>query len=205
MDRLVETLGRLRKTTDRQSAFVPQESWNQFRVSPTCPPSTRLYVRRGRIYAGYNPTRADIDDWEFHAWTVPSLSADVADPDSVTIDVTFTTANYYQFFFLELRVPAVIEEPNESDWSFYLHGTGDEFGAAPEAELWLDSYDFQRSSPWDHGDIDVDTVAYPLCGLVLRNDGRTGVSGAILPIDLVNRGRSYIWPRDMRPITSIYD
>jgi len=199
MDRLVETLGRLRKTTDRQSAFVPQESWNQFRVSPTCPPSTRLYVRRGRIYAGYNPTRADIDDWEFHAWTVPSLSADVADPDSVTIDVTFTTANYYQFFFLELRVPAVIEEPNESDWSFYLHGTEDEFKTTTEAEMWTHTDDFLN-----HNYLDWDSSmrigsTYQLCGVILRNDGRTGIAGAFLPIDVINRGRSYVWPRDIRP------
>jgi len=33
----------------------------------------------------------------------------------------------------------------------------------------------------------------------LRNDGQAGVPGAILPVDVVNRGRSYLWPRDVRP------
>ena len=161
------------------------------------------------MYATYNPTAAPVDDCEYRAWTVPTLTADVSDPDSVTTDVTFNNAGFYQLFLLELRTPKNPEEPDIDDWWFYLHGTGDEFQTSSECELWLDSYDFQHSFMWK---IDVsdtgftrEDVAYPLCGLVLRNDGRAGVSGAILPIDLVNRGRSYMWPRDMRPITSIYD
>ena len=207
-DILQKRITRLQQHQSAQGSFVPQESWNQFRVAPTCPPSTRLHVRGGRLYTTYNPTWASIDDWEYRAWTVPDLTADVADPTSVTVDVVFANENYFQLFLLELRSPKVYETPGPSDWWFYLHGTGEEFPTAAEAESWLDSETFQYSGAWKvPAEIDyslVEDVAYPLCGLVLRNDGAVGPS-AILPIDYVNRGRSYMWPPDMRPITSIYD
>jgi len=193
----------LRKQAGTRSGFVERESWNQFRVAPSCPPSKQLHLRGGRMYATYNPTLSDVDDYEYRAYTIPSLTADLGDVNSVTVDVTFVNPNFYQFFFLELCLPKVVEQPSASDWAFYLHGTLDEFATPGEAELWLDSYDFQRSSPWDHGWEDI--VAYPLCGLVLKNDGTPGAGCPILPIDYMNRGRSYMWPTDMRPITSIYD
>lgn len=39
----------------------------------------------------------------------------------------------------------------------------------------------------------------PLCGIILRNNGTTGTGRHFLPIDAVDRGRSYTWPRDLRP------
>lgn len=39
----------------------------------------------------------------------------------------------------------------------------------------------------------------PLCGIILRNNGTTGTGRHFMPIDAVNRGRSYTWPRDLRP------
>ena len=160
-------------------------------------------MRGGRTYLSATPSlAAELDVYEYRAYTVPDLTADVADTNSVYTDIVFSSANYYQFFFLELRVPAVAENPAPSDWSFYLHGTGDEFETAAEAEAWLNSETFQESSPWEH--IDVPTVSYPLCGLVLRNDGTIGSGSHILPIDYVNRGRSYMWPTDIRPRQDIY-
>ena len=196
-------LDRLRQQNQRQDVFVERENWDMFRVAPSCPPSKQVHVRGGRIYATYNPTGADVDDYEYRAWTVPPLIADLGDVNSVYVDVGFSNANWYQLFLLELRLPGEIEGPAASDWSFYLHGTLDEFETSCEAELWLDSEDFQKSFPWRHESIDI--VSYPLCGLILRNDGQTGSGGHILPVDLVNRARSYLWPVDFRPITSIYD
>jgi len=195
------SLDRLVRQQRKQSAFVPGADWYTLRVSPSCPPDKNLHVRGGRTYLGTNTGWVLYDDYEERAYTVPDLTANLADPDSVTATITFVNASYYQFFFLELRLPAIVEGPAESDWSFYLHGTGDEFATASAAEEWMDSYDFQHSSPWYHAG---DGSAYPLCGLVLRNDGQVGVDGAILPVDLVNRGRSYIWPRDVRPRQDIY-
>lgn len=186
----------LQKAQRRAGGFAPPTYVDMLRVAPSCPPSQCMNIRGGRLYAGYNWGNAAFDDYEQRAYTVPDLSADLADPDSVTVEVSFTIADYYQFFFLELKLPAVVDGPTSSDWSFYLHGTGDELATAGDAELWMDSYDFQRSSPWDEG---TNGLAFPLCGLVLKNDGRIGVAGAFLPVDAVNRGRSYTWPTDIRP------
>lgn len=200
---IVNKLNMLERQQRRESGFVEGADYYWLRVAPSCPPDKQLHVRGGRTYLSYNPQfPATFDDYEERAYTVPDLTADLSDSDSVTIDITFTTANYYQFFLLELKLPATVDGPTESDWSFYLHGTGDEFATAGEAEAWLHSTDFQQSSPWDE-DTSIG-CAYPLCGVVLRNDGQTGVAGAFLPIDVVNRGRSYTWPRDMRPRQDIY-
>ena len=187
---------RLQQSENRQAAFVPGAEWYELRVSPTCPPSKSVALRGGRLYAGYNPGWATFDVYEQRAYTVPDLTANLSDPASVTVDVTFTNAGYYQLFLLELKLPAVVENPAVTDWTFYLHGTGDELATAEEAEAWMTSTTFTESSPWDEG---AEGTCYPLCGLVLKNDGQVGVSGAFLPVGLVNRGESYIWPRDIRP------
>jgi len=189
-------IDRLSRKKRRQNAFVPGADWYSLRVAPTCPPSKQLHMRSSRINLSYNPGWGTFDDYEFRAYDVPDLIADLADPASVTVTVTFTNAGYYQLFLLELKLPAVVENPAATDWSFNLHGTNDELATAGETEAWLNSETFQKSSPWYHTTIG---CAYPLCGLVLKNDGQVGVSGAFLEVDLVNRGRSYIWPRDMRP------
>ena len=210
VDLLQRRLDALRAKTQRLGGFLAQESWNQFRVAATCPPSTRLHVRGGRFYSGNNPTIADIDDYEKRAWTVPALVADVGDLDSVGVDVTFANAHYYQFFVLELRIPKVIEEPTASDWWFYIHTIYNEFATAGEAEAYLMTSEFQNDPDenccWKHPPYPhTEFVAYPLCGLVLRNNGQIGSGCPILPIDPVNRGRSYMWPVDFRSLTSIYD
>ena len=183
---------------DRAAAFAEHEWLSALRVAPTCPPSQLVHVRGGRTYLGGNFSKAVLDAFEERAYTIPDLTADLADPASVTVTVEFSTVNYYQFFLLEITTPAEAELPEASDWSFYLHGTGDEFATGGEAEQWLHSEDFQYSEPWDHYADGI--MGYPLCGVVLRNDGQVDVSGAFLPIDVVNRGRSYLWPRDMRPL-----
>ena len=187
---------RLQQSENRQAAFVPGAEWYELRVSPTCPPSKSVTLRGGRLYAGYNPGWASFDVYEQRAYTVPELTADLDDTASVTVDVTFTNAGYYQLFLLELKLPAVVENPAAGDWAFNLHGTNDELATAELAEAWMNSTTFTESSPWYHGALG---TAYPLCGLVLKNNGQVGVSGAFLPVGLVNRGESYIWPRDMRP------
>jgi len=210
LESLQQRVNSLQTQANRYGGFVQDESWYQFRVSPTCPPSKELHMQGGRMYATYNPTGADLDDYEYRAWTVPSLTADLADVNSVTVDVTFEHAGYYQFFILELRIPLVVEQPSASDWWFYLHTIYNEFATAGEAEAWSQSeafqYDPDEDCAWKHPPYpNTAFVAYPLCGLVLKNDGNPGGGCPILPVDLVNRGRSYMWPVDMRPITSIYD
>lgn len=196
MSTLRGTVVKILRSQDRKAGIAEHEWLDALKVSPSCPPSKAMHVRGGRSYLG-NSYYTGWDDYEERAYTIPDLVADLDDVESVVTDILFTTAGAYQFFLLEMCLPAVIEEPTASDWTFYLHGTGDEFDTAAEAEAWLDSETFQNSEAWDHGS---DGICYPLCGLVLKNDGNVGLGRSILPIDAVNRGRSYMWPRDMRPL-----
>jgi len=44
---------------------------------------------------------------------------------------------------------------------------------------------------------------WPVCIVILRNNGVLLANGQILPIDAVNQGRSYLW-RDVRPLIRYY-
>lgn len=195
-------IDRLARQQQRMTGFVAGGDYYKLRVAPTCPPSKRLHVHGGRTNLSYNWGGAAWDDYEWRAYFVPDLVADLSDPTSVAVTVTFTNTNHYQLFILNLLVPSVVENPSVGDWSFYLHGTGDELETAAEAQEWLHSGTFQLSDMLDLGS-DYGT-GYPLCGVVLRNDGQTDTPGAFLPIDVVNRGRSFTWPRDMRERFPIY-
>jgi hypothetical protein len=140
---------------------------------------------------------ANFYDTDYRVYTVPDLTADLTDATQVTVDVTFSNADWYLVYVLLLKLPADVSEPTESDWSFWLWGTGTELETAAEAEAHMEWDTLHESNPWYsfydgfHG--------YPLCGLVLKNDGTVGSGCPILPVDVVNRGRSYMWPRDVRP------
>ena len=123
---------------------------------------------------------------------IPDLTADLADPLSVSLDVTFTTADRYKFMVLCLWLPDIVEEPTASDWHFALVDTGDEFETAGEAEEWFNTDTFRETRLWRE-------YGYPLCGLVLKNNGTPGAGCQILPVDYMNRGRSYMRPTDLRP------
>lgn len=179
------------KAQGRAAGFVPGNDWYQLRVAASCPPDKQLHLRGGLVYCGYYG--GAYSDYNNRAYTVPDLTADLADSTSVSVDITFTNANWYKFAMLLLKLPTVIEEPTESDWLFYLFETGEEFETPAEAEAWMESETFRHGDPWSG------ERGYPLVGVVLRNDGQTGVSGAFLPVDVVNRDRSYIWPSDVRP------
>lgn len=200
MSRWNAALGRLRvidRTQKRAAAFAPLGDEYQFRVAPSCPPSKRLHMRGGRNANSANRGWAAWNYAQYRVYTVPDLTADLEDSDSVTPLPTFSTANWYQLSILCLRMPAETEEPDANDWSFYLHTDGTEFETAAEAEAWINADEFLLYNLWDTGAAIGST--YALCGIVLRNDGNIDSPGAILPIDVVNRGRSYVWPRDLRP------
>ena len=181
----------------RAAGFVAEVDRYQFRVAPSCPPSKRLHVRGGRNACSWNRGMSAWDYAEYRMYTVPDLVADLGDHASVTPVPSFATAHYYQSFFLCLRLPAVAEQPTAADWTFYLHGDGSEFETTAEAESHFHSTAFLNYNLWDDDALIGST--YQLCGVVLRNDGQIGVDVAFLPIDVINRGRSYTWPRDVRP------
>jgi len=184
-------LDRITSQQQHRGAFTAMSEWYRLRIVPSCPPSKLLHMRGGYVQAGY--MGFGWRDYWHRAYTVPDLTVDLADPAEIDTDIIFATANWYRFGVLCLSLPNVLEEPTAADWTFAFVETGDEFETAGEAEAWFNTDEFRDTEPWQGA------TGYPLCGLVLRNDGQVGVSGAILPVDVVNRGRSYIWPSDLRP------
>jgi hypothetical protein len=192
---LARRIDRLNKDTGRQAGFMSDPSWYAFRVAPSCPPDKQVHMRGGLGFCG---TSDQWDPFSRRAYQVPNLTADLADTDSVETDITFVTANYYLAYVLLLRLPEAgwADDPSASDWCFRLVGSGTEFATAAEAENDMEEEAMWQQYPWASGGT---TRGYPLCGLVLRNDGTVGNGAPILPVDVVNRGRSYMWPRDIRP------
>ena len=186
---------RLQKQDERQAGFVSQPDDYALRIAPSCPPDKRIHLRGGLAYCGTSDTWVDCSR---RVYQVPDLTADLADVDSVDIDITFASAGYYLAYVLLLRLPETGWEidPAPADWSFQMMGSGTEFATAGEAEDDMEQQAMWRKRPWIEG---ATTIGYPLCGLILKNDGTTGAGCHILPVSVVNRGGSYTWPRDIRP------
>lgn len=180
------------RARERRVAVVPGNDWYSLRVAPSCPPDKCVHLRGGLAHCARNTYSTD-----YRAYTIPDLTADLTDSSQVTIDVTFSNANWYLVYVLLLKLPAQVSEPTTDDWSFWLWGTGTELETAGEAEAHMEWDTLHESDPWYN--FNDGFHGYPLCGLILRNDGQVGISGSFLPVDVINRGRSYIWPRDVRP------
>jgi len=160
----------------------------EFKVAPTCPPSTAINIHGGRAW---NPTDSN---YPGRGWTVPNLSLDVADVDDVGSCHNFSNAYYYLGTVVTLTYGYNPDSVAAGDPALTLYGTWPawtERATAAEAEddcidvLWN-----AANRPWDYG--------LPLCMLVIRNNGTTLADCQYMPIDAVNRGRSYIW-QDCRP------
>jgi hypothetical protein len=105
--------------------------------------------------------------------------------------IAFLNAYYYRPFLLMIQPAAISGDTMKFTlWDFW---TVTEYATAQEAEEGMNTgLNDPYGETWYHG--------YPLCGLIVRNNGNTGIPGAIQAIDRVNRGRSYTWPADCRPI-----
>jgi hypothetical protein len=177
-------LGNRIKAIEQQNATKAanvEESLSQhFRVAVSCPPDTLIHVRGGNVFEGQYWLGVG------YGYYIPDFSVDFSDPAGIdNYTGNFTNAGYYigiiagRGFYGEDR---------------YVIGGGVEYATASEAEAYIEDVALV-SGPWMGYD---DNGGLPLCGIVLRNDGRVGVDGAVLPIDRVNRSRSYYW-KDLRP------
>lgn len=189
---LSQRIKSLEKEKKKQAGQASQADCGVLRVAPSCPPDKRIRMQGGR---GTVTSGDTFSAYKRRVYDVPSLIADLADPTSIGRDINFATAGYYQAFVLLLAPPAVVESPTDSDWSFRLEGSTSEFATAAEAEADMEEQAMWQLRPWAH----IGWKGTPLCGLVLRNDGATGSGGHMLAVELINRGRSYIWPTDLRP------
>ena len=176
---LERRVDKLQKAEDKRAAHVADAEHYQFRIACACPPSTTLYMRGGLMY-NYDPTG--------DGWYVQNDAIDFTDSTQIGRTFAFTSANYY---LMGIVMIDFFGNPDPYEYNFYSSGT--EHETAAEAEQELTTYWFNVRAIWGS--------SYPLCGVILRNDGVTGAGTHILPIDPINRGRSYVWPRDMRPRT----
>lgn len=173
-------LGRLEKREAGRATSVSEPLSDHFRVSVSCPPDTRVHVRGGNVWEG------GIWIGIGNGYYIESYTTDFASPDTIDgFEGNFANANYFMGVVFGR---AFYGEDNFVIWS------GDEFATAGEAEQDIQDVALLMD-PWYGDDYN---GGLPLCGIVLQNNGQVGVNGAVLPIDAVNRGRSYYW-RDLRP------
>jgi len=152
-----------------------------FQVAVSCPPDKSVHVRTGFIwwFSGLYGANGRL---------IPAQTIDFTWTAKFSTLTTFTTANYYKGVVVGLEQG---QQQAGHTYSWFAGGGGGiEYATAAEAEDGIMSVCY-NDSPWGS--------SYPLCGIVLKNDGVTATVNSILPIDAANRGRSYLW-RDLRPL-----
>lgn len=161
---------------------INDKAWDEFRVSTSSPPDSKLQVRGGLLY--WLPEGSGQPD-SYKGWDVVASAADFSDPGSVNQTVSFVNLGYYKGYVVCLGLSTVTSLDPQNP-TYILRGDGVEYATAAEAENAL-SVALFTEKPWWHG--------YPLCGVILK-------AGA-LTIDRVNRGRSYLFLPDLRPFGKI--
>lgn len=165
----------LEKDAERMAAYEePNYQWD-FRLAASCPPSTTVHMRGGRVWG--DPT-----SWTGESWYVESASYDLADISDTGDSYWFTNPYYYISFAVMLRWSGT---PGTSPPLYIVNTT--EYATGAEAEE-------AAYPPWPGGRFDSDAFyGIPLAIVIMRNNGNTGLVNQYMPVDAVNRGRSYIW------------
>lgn len=167
----------LEKDVGRVAAYEePNYQWD-FKVAPSCPPSTTIHMRGGTVWGDWGA------GWDGDAWYVDSASHDMADINDSGDAYWFTNAYYYISFAVMLKDSGY---PGTSP-PLYVITSAAEYATGAEAEAAA----FPAIAT---GAFDPDAgFGIPLAILIMRNNGDTTLVNQYMPIDGVNRGRSYIW------------
>ena len=177
---------RLERQQAKLAGHEPDDLWYQLRVAASCPPDKTLNIRSGVVSPSYQWAVFELTD------ILPDTVADFEDQEATGMSLAFTTADYFLPIVLCYGYDWVAyqgyDDPSLYD-SIFDNVVGTEAATAIEAEAQIDGF-LNGSEQWYYERL-------PLCGVVFKNDGNTGISYAIEPIDQVNRGRSYIY-RDAR-------
>ena len=183
----ITTLRRLEKNVSRANGRAPGgDRWYQFKAAPSCPPDKRLHIRSGFPIPSIRWTDI-VDDY-----LIPDTICDFENVDETDMDLVFTNANYYLPLILCYYGPWLRDISTEPIFDNVI---GTEAETHTEAEAQIDGF-LNGVRQWYY-------YRLPLCGVVLKNDGNTSVDYAIEPIDMVNRGRSYLY-RDARSPGGIF-
>lgn len=180
-----ERLHWLERRRDVAASVVADNKWYELACVPSCPPDRRIHIRGGIVTPSGRWGLIMVDDF------IPDTICDFENQDETQMPLSFTDADYYLGLILcyygdwaaYRTLGPAYEEP------IFDNVIGTEVETATEAEGQIDAF-LNGYTQWYY-------YRVPLCGVVLRNDGNTGVDYAILPVDAVNRGRSYLY-RDAR-------
>lgn len=169
------------------AAFEPDNIWYQLRTSVACPPDKTVNVRGGVVTPSARWATFEETD------ILPSVEVDFTNTESTGIDLSFTNSGYFFPIILCLAGDWIAyqgyDDPDIYEYPIFDNVTGTEVATAAEAESQIDGF-LNGVDQWYN-------YRLPLSGIVFKNDGNTEATGSILPIDCVNRGRSYLY-RDAR-------
>lgn len=179
----IASLNQLYTRDKRRAGNVEVPRWYEFNVSPSCPPDKRLHIRGGYAAESFN-----FDGTVQQSYT-PTVICDFENKDETDMNLVFDNANYYLPIILCYYGDWIAYRTMGSTLPIFDNVVGDEVETAAAAEEQIDR--------WMNGYTDWAYYRFPLWGVVLKNDGVVGVTYSILPIDLINRGRSYMY-RDAR-------
>ena len=182
----------LEKQMKRQAAHVPPDASYEFKVAPSCPPDKRLQIQGGI------PRLSQLHGGAIQHDFIPTTVCDFENEAETQMQLSFTNANYYWGIILCYYAEWImyaIYDPDYYGEPVFDNVIGTEVETAAEAEAEIDAF-MNGVEQWYYHRM-------PLCGVVFRNDGQTGISYSILPVDAVNRGRSYIY-RDLRSMGGVY-
>lgn len=182
---------RLEQQRARKAASESDNQWYEFLVSPSCPPDKRLYIKGGAVTPSGRWGGTVQDDF------IPGWTCDFENEIETQMTLNFTNANYYLGMILcyygawamYRTLGGVYTDP------VFDNVIGTEVATATEAEAEVDAF-LNGYTQWYY-------YRLPLWGLIIKNDGQVGVDYAIMPIDTVNRGRSYLY-RDARSNGGIF-
>jgi len=182
LDRQVQ---RLEQQQRRRAGNVENSDTYRFRMSPTCPPSTSITFHGGLAW------------WPVYAfWSngffIPTYTVDLSDITKTYGDFKFTNPYWYAAVLLgvdqDLWPPPDPWPDSLPDGCLYMYRSSDQFETAAEAEV-------------KSRELVGDQVAYySVCmgGVILRNNGNVLDYNQFMPIDPINRGRSYIFGNHKR-------
>ena len=151
-------------------------------TSPTSPPSSRILIRRGYLW---------IYDEHWANWLYSASWQDFQPELPIS---AFSTAYYYR---------AVVPFKNMDYWDPY--SGFDVWERAVDYETYEEcAADFSQQFLFTLVDPDASgDPLFPLCSLVIRNNGTTGSTNEYLPVTLTDRNQSSFLNRDLRPWFSI--
>lgn len=176
----------LEKYRGRLAANAPGgDLWYQFKVAPSCPPDKRLHVRPGIPVLSIRWTDFVEDDH------LPYTVCDFENETETQMDLVFANANYYLPIVLCYSGSWLRNQSNP----IFDSVIGIEAATSVLAEAQIDGF-LNGIEAWYY-------YRLPLCGVVLKNNGAAGLPYMIEPVDMVNRGRSYIY-RDARSSGGIF-